>query len=365
MEQNLTKATSSKAPAPRFDITDSRSVSRLVSAKGDPNRIIAAEVGPAYWDYRRTWDLARSFIKLPPFPIQVDYELFYACNLRCPICIMSLPRKEKLRWGDPSQKLGIETVKRLLDEGAAHGQAAVGLNGICEPLLSQDLPEIVRYARTAGMVDVMFNTNGLLLEEDVSRELIQAGLTRLMISLDAATEETYRQIRIGSDLKKVTENIKRFVRLRNEMNARLPIVRVSYCVTSINEHELDDFIETWSPIVDFFSIQHYGNTFEGAYAKDRSRLFPERHRYNPGQAPRCAQPWKRVMVRHNGDVIPCCDASGLGLVIGNVHDRSLKEIWRGQTADHLRQMHKEGRYADHPICRQCMTKWGTDESSEN
>jgi radical SAM protein with 4Fe4S-binding SPASM domain len=365
MEQHPTKVTSNNPPAARFDFTDSRNVSRLVSDKGDPNRIIAAEVGEAYWDYRRAWDLARGFVKRPPFPIQVDYELFYTCNLRCPICIMSLPREERLRWGDPARKLSLETVKRLLDEGAARGQAAVGLNGICEPLLSPDLPEIVRYARAAGMMDVMFNTNGLLLGEDISRDLIRAGLTRLMISLDAATEETYRQIRVGSDLEKVTENIKRFVRLRREMKARLPIVRVSYCVTSINEHELDDFIETWSPVVDFFSIQHYGNTFEGTYKRDRSRLFPQKHRHDPGETPRCAQPWKRVMVRHNGDVIPCCDASGLGLVIGNVYEQSLEDIWLGRAADRLRRMHKEGRYADHPICRQCMTKWGNEGGTEN
>ena len=350
----------SLAPGPNgpYEFADSRHISKLVSIKGDPNRIIASVVGPEYWDYRRRWELARNFIERPPFPIQADYELSYRCNLKCPICIMSLPREEKLRWGDPSLTLSPETVERLLDEGAAKGQAALGLNGICEPLLHPDLPEIVAHARGRGLVDVMFNTNGLLLTPEISRKLIAARLTRIMISLDAATEETYNQIRIGSDFKTVTENVRAFVRIRNEMGAILPIVRVSFCVTSLNEHELEEFMNIWSPVVDFFSIQHYGNTFEGRAARERSRLFSQSRRYDPGARPRCAQPWKRVMVRHNGDVVPCCDASGLGLVIGNIGENSLEEIWLDQRAEDIRILHREGRYQDEPICRACMSKWG-------
>ena len=344
--------------APDFDFTDSRRISGLMWARREPDRVISAEVGPRYHDYRHAWNRARGFEQRPAFPLQVDYEPLYRCNLACPICIMSLPAEEKFRWGDPAQTLSFETIRRLLDEGAAGGQAAVGLNGICEPLLTPELPEIVAYARRLGLLDVMFNTNGLLLDEKVSAALIRAGLTRLMISLDAATRDTYDRIRVGSDFDAVCSNIRRFIRLRDEMGSALPLVRVSFCVTSLNEHELVDFIRTWSDQVDFLSIQHYGNTFEGRYARERSVLFPQGRRYDPGDRPRCAQPWKRVMVRHNGDVIPCCDASGLGLVVGNVHEQTLAEIWQGEKAIEVAQLHFEGRYQDHPVCRACMSKWG-------
>ena len=343
---------------PGFDQADSRGISRLVAAGGDPHGAIAAEIGPAYWLYRAAWDKARQFELRLPFPLHVDYELSFRCNLRCPICIMSLPREERNRWGDGGQTLSFQVLRRLLDEGAAKGQAAVGLNGICEPLLTPEIPEIVAYARSVGMLDVMFNTNGLLLDEAVSIRLIEAGLTRLMISLDAATPETYRRIRIGSSYRTVAENVRRFVEIRNGLGRVLPQVRLSFCVTSINEHEIEEFRRQWTGVVDFFSIQQYGNTFEGEFARAREYLFPQHHPYQPGENPRCAQPWKRVMVRHNGDVMPCCDASGLHLVIGNIHQDSLESIWQGQAAETLRQMHRRGDYRDHPICRGCMTKWG-------
>jgi radical SAM protein with 4Fe4S-binding SPASM domain len=139
-------------------------------------------------------------------------------------------------------------------------------------------------------------------------------------------------------------------------------LRVSFCVTSLNEHERDAFIDQWTPVVDFFSIQQYGNTFEGEYARDRSRLFSPKNPYHPEPGLRCAQPNKRAMVRHNGDVIPCCDASGLHLVIGNIHQASLKEIWQGARARELRSLHRQGRWADDPICRACQAKWRPDEN---
>ena len=344
--------------APDYEFRDSRRITRLISDKGDPNDIIAGVMGPRYREYRKQWELARSFKIRLPYPLQVDYELLYACNLKCPICIMSLPAEEKLRWGNPHERLSLDTVKELLDEGAAQGQAAVGLNGICEPLLHPDLPEIIRHARSKGLLDIMFNTNGQLLDEHISKELIKAGLTRIMISIDAATKPTYERIRIGADFERVCENVRKFVEIRQQLKSVLPIVRVSFCVTSLNEHELEDFLAFWRPVVDFFSIQHYGNTFTGPYARKRSVLFPSHYLYDPGETPRCGQPWKRVMVRHNGDVIPCCDASGLDLVIGNIRQNSLAEIWQGRPAQAIRDLHFQGHYEKNPICRQCMTKWG-------
>ena len=341
-----------------YESADSRRISRLISSKRDPNEIIAEQVGPKYWDYRRAWDLARTFQLRPPFPIHVDYELSFRCNLKCPICLMSLPLDERRRHGDPAQTLSLDTIKGLLDEGAAKGQMAVGLNGICEPLLSPDLPEIVRYARQIGMLDVMFNTNGLLLDSPMAKELIHAGLTRIMISLDAATQDTYDKIRKGSDFETVSRNIRQMVDIRNRLGRALPIIRVSFCITSLNEHELGDFIAQWQDTADFFSIQQYGNTFDGDQLSRGDRLFPVDHPYQPDATPRCGQPWKRLMIRHDGNVMPCCDASGLSLHIGNIYEQSLEEIWLGREAQALRRLHEEGRYDRHPICRRCMTKWG-------
>ncbi|MDR1677505.1 MAG: hypothetical protein LBS44_03840, partial [Deltaproteobacteria bacterium] len=126
--------------------SDSRNVSKFL-ARGDPLEALAAELGPKFLDYRRRWELARTFQEIPPFPLHVDYELLSDCNLRCPMCPMS----SRGRPLGVSQKLNLTKVKELIDEGTERGQASIGFGGLWEPLLSKDLPEIIAYGREKGI----------------------------------------------------------------------------------------------------------------------------------------------------------------------------------------------------------------------
>ena len=337
--------------AERFQYTDSRRVSRLISDKVDPHAVLTAEIGSAYAEYRNHWELARTFRIIPPFPLHVDYEMKFKCNLRCPMCLMSLPSPERARYGQGDRELNPAKVLELAAEGADQGQRALGFGGLWEPLLSPDLPDIVAGARALGLVDVMFNTNGLLLTEAVGRALIEAGLTRLMISLDADTPETYAQMRIGSDFETVSANIRNFMALRKRLGSALPLVRLSFCRTALNEHELEPFLERWHGLVDFFSIQTYGR-YDSAAPPD----FPA-ERISPPPAGRCAQPNKRLLVRHNGEVMPCCDASGTSLVMGNIYQNTLSEIWRGSKLTALRETFVDDNSSLTGACRACQTKF--------
>ena len=89
----------------------------------------------------------------------------------------------------------------------ASGVYSINLNYVNEPLIRKDIPQFVSYAVQKGIPEVMFNTNGVLLKPDMSEALIDAGLTKLSVSLDASTEETCAKIRVGSDFGKVMENI--------------------------------------------------------------------------------------------------------------------------------------------------------------
>jgi MoaA/NifB/PqqE/SkfB family radical SAM enzyme len=71
------------------------------------------------------------------------------------------------------------------------------LQGLGEPLLAPHLLDLVRYA-AARDVRTGFNTNGVLLRRQRSRELIAAGLAWLHVSLDGATAATYEDVRHGT-----------------------------------------------------------------------------------------------------------------------------------------------------------------------
>ncbi|MDR2455222.1 MAG: radical SAM protein [Deltaproteobacteria bacterium] len=327
---------------------DSRKVSRFL-AKSDPLDILAIELGPRFLEYRRRWDLAKSFKEIPPFPLHVDYELRRACDLKCPMCLMG-------EVGPSAAELSPLLAESLIEEGAAAGQMAMGFGGLWEPLTSPHIPRLVAFGRSKGLLDAMVNTSGLRLSPSLSSDLIDSGLTRLMISLDAATKETYALMRPGSDFDKVVENIEALLAARKKKKRRLPLVRLSFCLTSLNEKELAPFIERWEGKADFISVQSYGHFGSGARP-----LFPKTSSL-PAPSGRCAQPFKRLMVLHDRTVLPCCDLSGLSLKIGSVPESELSSLWHGPEIKELRSKLILGGQALPPACAKCQGKYRPAET---
>ncbi|MDR0356115.1 MAG: radical SAM protein [Deltaproteobacteria bacterium] len=349
---------------------DSRAVSKFLAEK-DPTAILSAELGPKFDQYRHAWDLAKRNLAVPPFPLHVDYEIKSLCNLRCPMCPMalspaspapvptteakdseanpSLETKAGTKTPPPRQRLSRAEVEALIDEGVESGQASMGFGGLWEPLLCADLPALVAYGRRAGLVEAMFNTNGYHLTRRTSRELVEAGLTRLMVSLDAVDKKTYEQMRPGSDLDRVEENILVFLEERAKARSPLPLLRLSFCLTSLNERELPAFLERWSDKADFFSLQSYGR-----FSEDAPALFPSQTAQSPPPPGFCAQPFKRLLVRHDGQVLPCCDLSGLSLALGEAR-KGLAAVWNGEKLNELRAQLRSLSLP--PACRACQSKY--------
>lgn len=114
---------------------------------------------------------------------KVYVELTTRCNLRCPMCIKASP-------GNPigEKDLTLETFKYLLPH--LQGIEFLVLNGIGEPLLHPDLATIIHLAATHMPADgqIGFQSNGLLLREQILRELIGAGLNVLWLSMEQTND---------------------------------------------------------------------------------------------------------------------------------------------------------------------------------
>ena len=324
----------------------------LYNPTDDPHRALVESIGPAYAEYRVEWEQTTSLELERDFPVQLDIELNVSCNLKCPMCTWSI---EAGAGEGKSSWMPFEFYQHLVTEGVARGLRAVNLNYVNEPLIRRDIPKFVKFAREAGAVEVMFNTNGTIFNDDLGRELIEAGLTKISFSLDAFTEPTYRKVRIGGDYTKVMKNVHRFLEIRKELGSKLPIVKLTFLRMSDNEHELEPFIEYWRDKVELFSIQNLYNPFDGELGRERAKHFVNGH---PGQVagtPRCPSPFQRATVRSNGDVLPCCNMRAAEtLVMGNINRTPLADIWNSDNMKHLRMLHKTGRYAENAICKACI-----------
>ena len=124
------------------------------------------------------------------------------CNIRCFYCMPD----ENVRFRPRSEILTFEEIERFVRVVAPMGINKLRLTG-GEPLVRSGLPTLIeRLAKIDGIRDIAMTTNAILLEEQ-AQALKDAGLTRLNISLDSLTEETFKRIARRDGLDRVLAGI--------------------------------------------------------------------------------------------------------------------------------------------------------------
>jgi radical SAM protein with 4Fe4S-binding SPASM domain len=313
----------------------------------DYHETIARVKGEPFREYRRMWDAAGRMELETQVPLHVDIELSTNCNLRCPMCPFGMPKAERpANFDQGNLRFSFEVFKKVVDEGVPLGLKALDISYFNEPLLRKDFLQFIHYAHDHGVIDIMLSTNGQLLTAEVAEKLLDSPITRVMISLDAFKKETYDQIRIGGEFHRVMKNVEHFLDLKKKRGQVLPITRVSFVKTNLNEAELAEFIAHWKPRVDYMSIQEliqFDAMKDKLVAKSRAKNL-DFH---------CHQPWHRLTLRASGDAVPCCTVWGQQLPMGNIKTQSLSEIWNSPAMKDMRKLQKEGRYHENPVCKQC------------
>lgn len=157
------------------------------------------------------------------------------CNLACRTCIRNA-------WDGPQGDMAAETFERLMQSlRSLPNPVTVFFGGFGEPLYHPDIVEMVQQAKSAA-ASVELISNGLLLTEEMSRQLIAAGLDTLWISVDGATAENYADVRPGALLPKVMENIIRIAYMRHQTQ-RKPEIGISFVAMRRNMADLPALLQ--------------------------------------------------------------------------------------------------------------------------
>lgn len=154
------------------------------------------------------------------------------CNYRCTYCMPA----EGLSWTPRAEILTFEEIERIVAALASMGIRKVRLTG-GEPLVRRGLPDLVaRIAAIPGISDLAMTTNGHLLARHAA-DLARAGLSRVNISIDALSEDLFREITRGGDLKRVLEG------LDAAREAGLAPIKINCVVMrGVNDHEVETMI---------------------------------------------------------------------------------------------------------------------------
>jgi radical SAM protein with 4Fe4S-binding SPASM domain len=293
-------------------------------------------------------------------PFLVQIFPVYGCNFRCGYCLHALPR-EKRGYISGKTSMDVSLYKKCIDDMTGFNDKLKMLRfaGIGEPLLHKDIVGMVRYAKIkdiAENIDIV--TNGVLLTQELSQALIDAGLDRLRISIQGISGEQYQTISgVRIDFEKFLKNIQFFYQNRGQTKLHIKIID---CALR-NEAEEQRFFELFGELCDTIALEHLTPTVKGIDYQNLAHGKPldltQSGNYL-NDAAICPQPFYMIQINPDGAVVPCCSMSYPG-VFGNAAQQDIPTIWNGVKLSKFRRLLLDGVKQAGPVCAECsLYKYG-------
>lgn len=311
-----------------------------------------AKVGHRY--YKERTRLETVIPLATPFILYVDPSS--ACNLKCNFCPCG--RAHDNLWTEEKRgSIGImqmDLFKKIVDDcsGFPDKIKVLRLYKEGEPLANPHFAEMVAYAKNSGhFIGIDTTTNGTLLNPKLNREIIEAGLTRIHISVEGLSGEDYEEI-CGTkiDFEQFRANIKDLYEHRGDCHIFIKTI-VEKCSKEDEAAKKEKFYSLFGDMCDEISFEHiapcwpgfdkelyseevgvYGNKIQECVVCPR--LFYILTINSDGAATRCIVDWNRKML------------------IGDVHKNTVPELWK--MMDECRIEHLKGNRRKMIGCDECL-----------
>ncbi len=314
-------------------------------------------------------------------PDEVKISIIRDCNNRCIMCghWQDQKRKEKI--------ITLEKFKILVNDLKELGIKKIRITG-GEPLLHPNLFGMIKLAKEQDLF-IEICTNGILVTEDMARKLVSARVDQVSISLDAGDEKLHDRIRGNKGA------FERSVQAFRHLRKHDPFLKL-HCNTVImneNYRNLDKLVElaeeigishiTLAPLKMYipeleklkltkeqqkeFYFEIYPALKEkarqvrinitplllegdqdqqlDAFTKERFGEYIYKKYY-------CFKPLRRFDIKSDGSVLPCCGLLDDGLIMGNINQQSIIDIWNSKK---YRQYRLSTRIPRHEQCLYCAT----------
>jgi radical SAM protein with 4Fe4S-binding SPASM domain len=286
-----------------------------------------------------------------PFGIY-NIELTNKCPMKCVMC----PRTKNMTR--PQGFMEYELYKRAIDELVSQNREyidnrLVWLHHFGESLLHPRFGDCIAYASSRG-VRTALSINPVMLRYDFIDELLKAEPYLLCMSLDGHDDESFYKIRgVKRSYRVSHDRLIAFLDRKVKSKGRIQVM-VSMIDFDMNEESIRAQESYWKDIagVDQFLCKDF-STWDGN-AGDINALAGSGRAVGDvdKSAVACTLPWEVMTVTWNGDVVPCCYDYDAKMVLGNMGEQSLSDIWNGEKLQSIRGEFIANRVTN-PLCRHC------------
>lgn len=289
-------------------------------------------------------------------PLSTPFTLFVdpadSCNFQCVFCPTG-DRELMKEIKRPFKVMDFELYKKIIDDMLEFEKPVkvLRLYKDGEPLLNKKLPQMIKYAKEKGVAQTIdTTTNASLLTNEMSLQLIEAGLDRINISIEGVNKEQYKSFsKVDIDYEKLVDNIKFFYENKKQCE-----VLVKINGDSLSEDEKQLFLDTFGDYCDRIYIEHIMSCWPEFEIKDVEvnqdfGIYGQEIK----EVSVCPYPFYSISINSDGKVSLCFLDWSRKLVVGDVNERTIKDIWLGDEMNNYRKMFLEGKRKDHPVCKDC------------
>lgn len=284
---------------------------------------------------------------LPSFPEYIGVELTNACHLECKHCNYRYGLEHYTR---PRGKISDELFYKVADEIASEG-ASIMINYDGEPLLHPNFLKYARYvSERQGIKNIWFNNSGTLFKKEVADELASFYRGTVFFSVDG-DREFHNNLRCGSDYDLVMGNLFYFLDSLEKKNNKNVKVGVSLCNVGHTAESRRRFLDYWKDKVHIVSMGEVNDKWGKIISEDIMHPFEVKER------PVCEVAWSTMGVCWDGDIVVCSiyitrANSVIHGIMGNVKERTLKEVWEDKPYETFRQWQIKRDYSN-TVCQGC------------
>lgn len=272
-------------------------------------------------------------------PFFLSIEPCNVCNLRCPQCPTGLHLYQRTR--KTFDKSLLDGLLQKLEDSVS----CIQFYFQGEPLLADELPEMVKLAKKYDMYCIV-STNAQTLDDKMAARLVDAGLDKIIVSMDGLTQDSYEKYRVGGNLERVLCGLQNLKKNKFLKGSKRPIIELQWLVLRSNEHEMNEVKRLYRRLGADRLVFKKAQFYDFATGNDMMPLNEHYSRYKKVAEGRwrlkgklhnrCFRLWSGAVIDVEGNVRPCCFDKGGEYILGNLYHEDFMQVWKGETAVRFR-----------------------------
>ncbi|MDR2439555.1 MAG: radical SAM protein [Planctomycetaceae bacterium] len=275
------------------------------------------------------------------------------CNFRCKFCPTGNHQLIK-STGRFQGILDFDLFKKIIDDLKEFDEPirVLRLYKEGEPLLNKNFSHMVKYAKQSGLVKkIDTTTNGSLLNPELNRKIIDAGLGQINISVNGVnTDQIYYYTGVRIDFDKYVANIRDLY--ENRGNCEISIKAIK---ENLTDEEQKQFFDIFGDISNRIVLENLSPAWPQFQFHEDIKMEFCCGNYGQEIIPRqiCPYIFYIMVINTSGKVSTCVGDWPNRLIMGNIKTQSVKDVWLGRVLNDLRINHLKGHRSDCTFCRDC------------